>query len=106
MNEFGPKYKEEETLGIIDDVLKAMMKRGDRWGESGSFHLGGGDAKDQWDRIHVVLSMLADVELNRVQERHSLCIVSSTNGQILNEETKALSSSEAQPKYDANGSSK
>ena len=106
MNEFGPKYKDEKMLGIIDDVLKAMMKRGDMWGRSGSFHLGGGDAKDQWDRIHVVLSMLADVELNRVQERHSLCIVSSTNGQILNEETKALSSSEAQPKYDANGSSK
>lgn len=85
VHEFGPKYKEEETLGIIDDVLKLMMNMK--------------SAKDQWDRIHLVLSDLVNIDLERVKERHSLCIA-SLNGQQFDRAQASLSSSniDARPK--------
>jgi hypothetical protein len=62
--EFGPKYAEEETLGTIDDVLRALARD-----EPGSYF---GDSC-ALERMHLVLSELADVDLERVKERHSLC---------------------------------
>ena len=62
--EFGPKYAEEETLGTIDDVLRTLARD-----EPGSYF---GDAC-ALERMHLVLSKLADVDLERVKERHSLC---------------------------------
>ena len=62
--EFGPKYAEEETLGTIDDVLRTLARDEPRSYSGDSCAL---------ERMHLVLSELADVDLERVKERHSLC---------------------------------
>ncbi|KAL3800053.1 hypothetical protein ACHAW5_003701 [Stephanodiscus triporus] len=92
--EFGPKYAEEETLGTIDDVLRSMARR-----EPRSF----GDPI-ALDRIHHVLSELADVDLVRVRQRHSLCFAKVEMNGETSDDAKA-STDEDRPRNGNSGGS-
>jgi hypothetical protein len=88
--EFGPTYAEEETLGTIDDVLRYMMTN---MGGYVSFL----EDATTLDRIHLVLSELADVDLVRVQERHALCFAGEWEGGENSENSHSSSDSPCSP---------
>mmetsp|Transcript_8388 Transcript_8388/g.18797 ORF Transcript_8388/g.18797 Transcript_8388/m.18797 type:complete len:851 (+) Transcript_8388:112-2664(+) len=114
--EFGPKYQEEETFATMDEVLRLMAAREPRlFGNAELYDAAittnkqrltgdGGVAKKErakgtmqsnvqkLERIHLILSELTDVDLERVHERHSFCFRQG------GESDKPKASSEEHPK--------
>jgi len=111
--EFGPPYQEKETLDTVDEVLRLMAVKRPKLFDSKELLeeaiangvADGGEERvkakgvrsddvEKLARIHLVLSELASVDIERVHERHSYCFMPA-DGKA--DKPKASSSEDDEP---------